>query len=251
MSDLNSDHTPEQKSDHNLTDLMLDTNTPTNNKAKGFLTIVALLIVIAIVAIILNKTMNTTPDNSDLMFEDNSSVVFAPELKLQDPKENIDVQEEISSPEVIDDLEETIDEEEEVVTEPIEEITTSIDEEETKEVVAPTVPTINTPKKAVHKPTVKETTQKPKPVVKKTTPKKQTYVQKHKYYVQVGSFKDQPSPRFLKIIKKRGYHYFITKPNYKGDKKLLIGPYKSRAEVDKARTGIRRYINKSAFVVTK
>ena len=260
MSDLNSDHVPEQKSDHSLTDLMIDTNTPTNNKAKGFLTIVALLIVIVIVSIILNKTMNTTPDNSDLMFEDNSSVVFAPELKLQDPNESTDAKEEISSPEVIDDLEEATDEEEETstkeaVVEPIEEITTTIDEEEEsvekEEVVVPKVTTVTKPKKVVHTPTVKKVVHKPKPAAKKVAPKKQTHLQKHKYYVQVGSFKDQPSARFLKIIKNRGYRYFITRADHSGYKKLLIGPYKTRADVDVARTHIRNRINKSAFVVKK
>jgi len=71
------------------------------------------------------------------------------------------------------------------------------------------------------------------------------------YYIQVGSFKQTPSSRFLSIIKNSGFNYKITSPTSSGTKKLLIGPYKDRKSVDTALVRVRDRINKSAFVVKK
>ncbi len=71
------------------------------------------------------------------------------------------------------------------------------------------------------------------------------------YYIQVGSFKQTPSSRFLSIIKNSGFSYKITAPTSSGTKKLLIGPYKDRKSVDTALVRVRDRINKSAFVVKK
>jgi len=106
------------------------------------------------------------------------------------------------------------------------------------------VPVVKPAVKPVKKPTTKAAT---KPKVSKT-PKSTV---SGKYYVQVGSFKENPSTRFLSVIKSSGFKYHVTKPDRTGYKKLLIGPYKTRAEVDKARDVIRDRIHKSAFVVQK
>jgi DedD protein len=71
------------------------------------------------------------------------------------------------------------------------------------------------------------------------------------YYIQVGSFTQTPSARFLSIIKNSGFDYKITPPTSSGTKKLLIGPYKDRKSVDTALVRVRDRINKSAFVVKK
>ena len=71
------------------------------------------------------------------------------------------------------------------------------------------------------------------------------------YYIQVGSFTQTPSSRFLSIIKNSGFNYKITSPTSSGTKKLLIGPYKDRKSVDTALVRVRDRINKSAFVVKK
>ena len=73
----------------------------------------------------------------------------------------------------------------------------------------------------------------------------------HTYYIQVGSFKQTPSSRFLSVIKNSGFNYKITSPTSSGTKKLLIGPYKDRKSVDTALVRVRDRINKSAFVVKK
>jgi len=80
--------------------------------------------------------------------------------------------------------------------------------------------------------------------------KKETPV-KNGYFIQVGSFTQTPRARFLSVIKNSGFSYKITPASSTGTKKLLIGPYASRAEVDTALVRVRDRINKSAFVVKK
>lgn len=71
------------------------------------------------------------------------------------------------------------------------------------------------------------------------------------YFIQVGSFTQTPSSHFLSVIKNSGFNYQITAPSSAGTKKLLIGPYATRTEVDTALVRVRDRINKSAFVVKK
>ena len=69
--------------DHNLDDLIIDNIEPKNRKTKSFLTIIALFIVVLIVAIILTRTLLKTPDNANLIIEEDTIELIAPELKLQ------------------------------------------------------------------------------------------------------------------------------------------------------------------------
>ena len=97
-----------------------------------------------------------------------------------------------------------------------------------------------------------KTKPKPKPRVK-TKPKKPSTTTQNtgRYYIQVGSFKQNSSKQFLSIIKKSGFNYRITSQSSAGTKKLLIGPYSSRGSVDSALPQVRDRINKGAFVVKK
>ncbi|PTB88050.1 hypothetical protein C9925_00565 [cyanobacterium G8-9] len=260
--------------DHNLDDLIIDTIAPKNNKTKSLLTIIALFIVVLIVAIILTKTLLKSPENAELSFEENLSEIIAPELKLQEPIKEVKVakpQEESSLSTIIeekitapDEVEKPIEHEkielptieDETVEEPVKETITVTEEVSSvpkiqkpieKKIVKPK-PTTK-PKVVVKKPVVKPVTKAVKtPKVTKKAPKSTST---GKYYVQVGSFKDKPSTRFLSVIKSSGFEYHVTNPDRTGYKKLLIGPYKTRVEVDKARDIIRDRIHKSAFVVQK
>ena len=249
--------------DHNLDDLIIDTIAPKNNKTKSLLTIIALFIVVLIVAIILTKTLLKSPENDELSFEENMSELIAPELKLQEPSKEVKVakpeekeevslstiiKEKITAPDEVKEPEETetptVTEKEEPVKEAVQE-TITINEDMTEPVIKETAK----PKIEVKKPVIKPIA---KPVKKPTPIKKSPQVTlSGTYYVQVGSFKEKPSPHFLSIIKSNGFKYHVTKPDRTGYKKLLIGPYKTRAEVDKARNTIRSRIHKSAFVVQK
>lgn len=254
--------------DHNLDDLIIDTIAPKSNKTKSLLTILALLIVVLIVAIILTKTLLKSPENSELLFEENLSETIAPELKLQEPTKEIKVakpeeevslstiiEEKITAPEEIK-TPETTEEKKTPVSETVNETITVMEEVTSvpniitpvqTEITKPKVPV--KPKVEVKKPAIHSAV---KPVKKPTASKKvPKSVASGTYYVQVGSFKDNPSARFLSVIKSSGFTYHVTNPDRTGYKKLLIGPYKTRKEVDKARDIIRDRIHKSAFVVQK
>ncbi len=75
--------------------------------------------------------------------------------------------------------------------------------------------------------------------------------QSGRYYIQVGSFKLSPSKQFLSIIQKSGFRYTITSPNPSGIKRLLIGPYPSKASANAALSRVKDRINKGAFVIKK
>ena len=258
--------------DHNLDDLIIDNIEPKNRKTKSFLTIIALLIVVLIVAIILTKILLKTPADNGLKVEDDTTEMIAPELKLQaapkkieKPKDelslsNIIEQEikhpaaEAKKPEAIE-KPKVIEKPKPVKTEEILKETVTITKEYTQIPQAEKKPVkvIEAPKpEKVVAPVVTEI---PKPVVvpkkvpQPVTPPKA--LAKTTYYIQVGSFSQNPSSRFLSVIKNGGFSYHITKASSKGIKKLLIGPYTSRSSVDTALVRVRDRINKKAFVVKK
>ena len=90
-----------------------------------------------------------------------------------------------------------------------------------------------------------------KPVEKEPVPKKPTVASVEQYYIQVGAFNKEPSKRLLSVIKNSGFNRPVIKTDAKGTKKVLIGPYKTRAEVDVALKKVKDRINKRAFVIKK
>jgi len=248
--------------DHNLDDLIIDeTVTQKNEKTKGILTILVLVVIVLVVAIILTKIILKEP-KVDTIVEDNASEFIDPELTLE--KKGDSPKEENKT--VLDD---SIDMNE----------TYSIDEEDDDDIEAkqknplpkPVVEPDNVikPPKESHK---VEHTVEHRPNKKlnqkvsinndfdqihrtKVTPSR-THIVKHnqthlktvqKYYIQVGSFSQQPSDSFLGTIKNKGFNYTILSLS-NGMKKLLIGPYQSRQAVDKALPKVRDRISKGAFV---
>jgi DedD protein len=239
--------------DHNLDDLIIDTNTAKNSKARGFLTIIALLIVVLIVAIVLTKIILKDPSAKHTELAENNTEMISPELTLQESvEEKSESETELS--EMIED-EMKAPEAEEVVKE-----TVTINETKHTAVPPKTSKPAAKPKEEIVKPPVK-TASKPTPVTPKTTspakpavkkPSKPTASSNGIFYIQVGSFSKTPdaNSRLISAIRKNGYHYkIITVPN--GMKKVLIGPYKSRPQVDKVINRVKDRINKSAFVVKK
>jgi DedD protein len=87
-----------------------------------------------------------------------------------------------------------------------------------------------------------------KPVAAKPAPKS---VSTTRYYVQVGAYRNKPSARFISVIRNNGYRYGITKPDTNGIKRVLIGPYRDRATVNRALIQVRDRIHKHAFVVKR
>ncbi len=262
--------------DHNLDDLIIDNIEPKNNKAKSFLTIIALIIVVLIVAIVFTKTVLNEPKNTEIALEENMTDLISPELTLQSKAEAKTSQE---TPKDETKLSSMIEEKLTAPkkTEEIKKETVEINEEKSapgKEHIAsvPKVPEVPKPVSAkpakkevsapVKVPTVPKETSKPAHADKIVVPKqvyrespapaaaKKTAAAEH-YYIQVGSFSQTPSTRFLNTIKKHGFHYKITAPTSNGTKKLLIGPYPSRVDADNALVRVKDRINKGAFIVKK
>lgn len=263
--------------DHNLDDLIIPNIEPKSSKAKSILTIVALLIVVLIVAIILTSVVLDDKKPDQGLLEENDTEMVSPELTLEnagkvkepkaEPKLNEIIEEELKKPVDAKKTPVTLDNkpastakteipapaepEAAKVPEPVVE---STPEPESKSV------TIDNTYEQTPEPSKKEKVETPKvlaPVVaapvitEKPVKKHPVKAASGTYYIQVGSFSQAPSKRFLSVISNSGFHYKITAPNAKGTKKLLIGPYPNRAAVDAALVRVRDRINKSAFVVKK
>jgi cell division septation protein DedD len=242
--------------DHNLDDLIIDDEQSLNkNKIKGILTIVALLIIVLIIAIFLTKITLKEPKIGTQVI-DESAEMISPDLKLQPtPKSN-------HKDSTIEEFEDSNDE----LSENSENSSSEIDDQLQKPVVKSTQNTESTTQPIVQKVNITDEfeqtkpvhTSKPKPTVKpkpivKTKPKptvkpkpKPVHLVSEKYYIQVGSFTQQPSSSYLSVIRNSGFKYTLIPVGSR--KKLLIGPYNSRAAVDRVLPKVRDRINKAAFV---
>ncbi len=248
--------------DHNLDDLIIDTDTPKPSKAKGFLTIIALFIVVLIVAIILTKIILKDPDAQQATLIDENTEMVSPELTLQGASEEEKKPGNELSDMIADEMN-TPEEEQHQKNEQtaVSEKTVVIDESKPASSVqtkqsTQTAPVTKREEKvaipsSIEPETPKKTVTKKPPVtkvVKKTAP---VQASSTTYYVQVASYSKTPTPdsRLLRVIRKNGYRYTIF-PSH-GMKKVLIGPYRSRAEADRAIVRIKDRITKDAFVFTK
>jgi len=82
--------------------------------------------------------------------------------------------------------------------------------------------------------------------VKKTPQKVATF--EHAYFVQVGSFsKYRPNKKFLNSITRLGYKYSYHK--VKNINKVLVGPFNTRKEANKAKAVLRSKVVRGAFLV--
>ncbi len=226
---------------NNLDDIIIDDDSKPNHKTKNFLTITGLVVIAIFVAIILLQVLTKNQDEEKIPDESNSTVLIAPELTLQpdDIVKEEEIIQEIPLLEPIDEspFDDDLEEEEEIVEEEkIEIVPITKDYSQDKKIETKPAP----PKKVEEKVIV----QKPKPVLPKT-------VEKGRYFVQVGSFRETPSSWFLSKIRNSGFNYVITTPNSNGIKKLLIGAYHSRDEANNALTKVKDRINKSAFVIKR
>ena len=95
---------------------------------------------------------------------------------------------------------------------------------------------------------------KSKQVIKKDAPRIMPKVAQvsaiGNYYVQVGSFTDRPRDDLLSKITRAGYHYKLIEfpVNGKQISKLLIGPYRTRADAVALLENVKAHIQKDAFI---
>jgi DedD protein len=102
----------------------------------------------------------------------------------------------------------------------------------------------------------KKEVQPQKTAVKKQTAPAHKTIKEGKYYIQVAALLKNATPnkKFLKLIKNQGfdyrfYHTYIIKNSQKIKvTKILIGPFKSKKEAQKALPKIKRTISKTAFI---
>jgi len=251
--------------DHNLDDLIIDNIDPKNSKTKSFLTIIALAIVVLIVAIILTKIILKDPQQQAVLEEDDTELI-SPELTLQHTPKTVTAP---KAPEKTETIKKEIALGKKETSTHTPTVSTT-----TKERVKITEEFSQTAKKDAKKEIeakrlAEEKRLKAKEAkrlqVQKAQAKadKKALVQKQEieakkptsnlkgYFIQVGSFTQTPSTRFLAVIKNSGFNYHITAASKTGTKKLLIGPYDSRSDADTALVRVRDRINKSAFVIKK
>lgn len=68
------------------------------------------------------------------------------------------------------------------------------------------------------------------------------------YYVQVGTFKKDPSNRLLNIIKSSGFNYVVGEYQKTGTKRVLIGPYKTNNDAKSELKTIKTRIANDAYI---
>ena len=234
--------------DHNLDDLIIDSPDQKGGKAKGLLTIIALFIVVLIVAIILTKIILKDPNDHQALLDENETEMISPELTLQEAVDDEEekkedplsylIKSEMDAPKEPKRSEESV---EEVAHE-----TVTVEEERPAEKPVKEEPAPPAPKKEIVK-TPKEVSQpkaqpKPKPAPVQAS--------NEQYYIQVGSFSKIPSAsRLVNALKRQHFNYTVMDINHMH--KVMVGPYKSRAEADRAIVRVKSLINKNAFVVKK
>jgi cell division protein FtsN len=252
--------------DHNLDDLIIDTPSGQGSKAKSFLTIIALFIVVLIVAIILTKIILKNPEQNSATLSETETEMISPELTLQSTSDENQEEEKALSEMIENKLgsdnshyeveapEESIKQETVTIEEPKKhEPSPSVEPQTTPKTVAPK-PQTAVVDKAEKKEIVKIPVVKPvpqQPIVKHQPKPAPVQAVQEKFYIQVGSFSKMPNSnsRLINTLKKQGYRYRIIKIN--GMHKIMVGPYKSRPDVDKAILRVKDLINKSAFVVKR
>ena len=217
-----------------LNDIILDKNT-SNGKNKKVIMVAATLGVIFIIVIMLMNTLSSN-DNKNL-----PKAVLPP--KAQTKPINVVKEEPLfEDVEVIQEQPKTDDN--------LEHIAQKLKQEsQIKEKVV-----VKEPKKIV-KEVIEEVKPKniePKKVIQKVVKKVVKHISTPAYYIQVGSFsKYKPNKQFLNSITTRGYNYKFHKTTRNGKvlNKVLVGPFKDKAEAKKARIEIRNHIEAGAFLI--
>ena len=222
-----------------LSDIVLNKGGSSNSNKKIILAIATLGVVLIVVVMLMNSINSKGTDNLP-------QAVLPPE-----PQTQASTEKELDKEPLFEDV--PIVQENSQEESNLDHIAKKLKEESAET----TVETIEEPAPA---PIVvkKEKRPQPKAKVAKTTAKKvtKTHVKQaakqtvatHAYFVQVGSFsKYTPNKKFLNSITNLGYHYSYRK--IKNINKVLVGPFKSRSEANKAKAILRKKVVSGAFLV--
>jgi len=219
--------------DHHLDDLIIDELEPTSQKSKTFLSIIALAIVILIVGLILWALLfdssEPTPTDSN---SQNQSQSLDPALTPLEPLDHAKAStpaNPFKAPQVA---------RPKPTPKPA-----SMPNPHPKNPPAPVQKPTPAPKPAAPAPQVTP------PVTHAPPPKGHLIKTADKpiYYIQVGAFKRDPSPRFMKKLKENGFT-FITKSS-RGVRRVRVGPYDSYEEAKAALPVVKQKLNVDGLIV--
>ncbi|WP_404320024.1 SPOR domain-containing protein [Malaciobacter canalis] len=247
--------------DQELGDIML--NGASNNSGQSnetnkrkYLILGLVLIILFLLTIIIIRLLNSPSDDESFS---NSQEQTKEEQSLEN--DSIEQQYQKIIDEKLKNIKEQTNQTQEVDTQDSELNIDSIEQKEKKveeETAKPDVFGIKE-KQEAKKEVVKQVT---KPVVKKQEAKKQETTKTVKEqistskpkgtFVQVGAFSKQPAKKYLEKIEKNGFNYTIYKVTVNGKvyNKVLVGPYKNRANAEENMSIIKRKLNiSSAFIL--
>ncbi len=219
-----------------LSDIVLNKGGSSNSNKKIILAIATLGVVLIVVVMLMNSINSKGTDNLP-------QAVLPPEPKAQVASEN-----ELDKEPLFEDV--PIVEEKAADDTNLDHIAQKLKEESAVETIEePVAVATVTPKQTQ---AVKKQTSVKKPKVVKKAVKKVKHTTstapKHAYFVQVGSFsKYTPNKKFLNSITSLGYHYSYHKVN--NINKVLVGPFSSRKEANKAKNVLRKKVVSGAFLV--
>lgn len=245
--------------DQELGDIMLGTSNESNEtNKKKYLILGLVLIILFLLTIVIIRLLNSPSEDSG--FETNKSKeekilendnieeqyqkIIDEKLKnIKEQNNQVEQKEEELNIQSIEEKEKKV--EEEAIAKPDvfgikEEVAVEEKKEEPVKEVVKVEPPVTKQKPVVTQPKVEK-----KPVVKTTTKPEGTFV-------QVGAFSKQPAQKYLDKIVNNGFAYTLYKVNINGKiyNKVLIGPYKNRAEAEKNMEIIKRKLNiSSAFIL--
>ena len=226
--------------DHHLDDLIIGDPEPGSGNSKGLLTIIALLIVILIVGLILWALLFQSSDTPST-----SAPSAAQPTQTLDPnlipldKNGAEKPAPVSKPV----KKPSPKPKPQTVSKPAPKPVTQPAPAPTHKVTKPTTPAASKPK-----------AQKPAPV--KTTPaatatKEGTVLIKNAgktiYYIQVGAFKRDPSPKFMTKLKENGFTFITKRTN--NMRRVRVGPYDSYDQAKAALPEIKAKLGINGLIV--
>jgi len=217
-----------------LSDIVLNKSGSANSNKKTILAVATLGVVLIIVVLLMKPSSSSQEDMMQPVPPKPQSSLVTNSDEMQDIPDT--------------DKQEPLFEEVEVIEEPaavetdLDKIAQKLKQEsqtQKQEHVVQSTPK-ETPKKVV-----KQIAQTHKTTPQKSTPKATS--QGH-YYIQVGSFsKYEPNKKFLNSITRLGYHYKYHKVGKLN--KVLVGPFQTRKEANKAKKVLRAKVEPGAFLV--
>lgn len=222
-----------------LSDIVLNKGGSSNSNKKIILAIATLGVVLIIVVMLMNSINSSGTKNlpqAVLPPEPNAKAVTDKELEKEPLFEDVPVVEESNEDSDLDNIAKKLKK-----------------ESDTEDVTAAAKPTVEKPKiirqkepEAVEPAKVHPKVQTVTQTAQKTSrPKALHHVA---YYIQVGSFsKYKPNKKFLNSITSLGYSYSYHKVNNLN--KVLVGPFSTRKEANRAKARLRSKVERGAFLV--